>query len=153
MITRRSIMAFLGLAPVFVAQKFSHVSKELGPCSRQLCWDLSGWDLPPHLQDLAVYIDDRTGDMATPTRRSLTEILKIRKELIPYGFRPYSVFGATGPRSQIIPIYVPPDSISVDVWLAFCRKYKNKRQIIPFQTSARQALDFGIDNLYEAINS
>lgn len=149
MITRRSIMALLGISPA-IAQGIP--TGTLAGVNNQLMADVLGLSearelkanaaLPPHLQKLVHYFNPRLGDLGRGHAMRLEEILKIRQELLVYGFEPYLTPGLQGFNSQFIPLYGTSGSPAYGIWFGFVRKHDDKNEVIAFETSPEEVREF-----------
>lgn len=164
MITRRSIMAFLGLAPAIPVFAKPMISDDVLPLLgnfrsmmrsvTEVRPDLSDRDLPAHLKKLTREFNPRLGDLGRAAKiQSLEEIIQIKNEIKLYGFEPYLVPGLVGPASQFLPIYAASGAPAYGVWFGFVRDHAGKHEAISFETTPAEVKQAGYRTLNEAINS
>lgn len=153
MISRRSILAFLGLAPAAVAAPLSDLSIG-GNVHTRLFPRPNEWNLPPHLQKLVRCFNPRFGDLGRATQiQSLEEIIQIKNQLKDYGFEPFLVPGLSGPGAQFLPLYAANGAPAYGVWYGFVREHAGKHEAIAFETTPEEVKNAGFQTLNEAINS
>jgi hypothetical protein len=162
MVTRRSIMALLGMSPA-MAQGIP--TSTLSGVNNQLLADVLGLseaqelksnaDLPPHLQKLVHHFDTRLGDMGRGHALPLDQIIDMRKELLQYGFEPYLTPGLTGFNSQFIPLYSPAGMPAHGIWFGFIRERqgKEKGECIAFEVTPKDVKEFCDRTEYKSLHS